>query len=441
MPAWGNVRAAAGGDDTLMHAIGAPGPGGAARSLIMRALRTSPCSFAPSLAGCGAQSNAGRAVQGRQARKDHQMQSPAPSHRPLLAGRGLVVRGGLLVLLSAFFGTLLELVHMPAALLLGPMFAAVVVAAMGAGMWIPHKPFMFAQSLIGLLIARSFSGSMLGAMRADWLILGATAAAVVLASTAVGWGLARLRILPGSTAIWGLSPGAATTMVIMSESFGADIRLVAFMQYFRVVMVVVVASLVSTFWVAHSGSLIPAIIWFPPLDPLMFLATVALALAGALTGYLLRIPAGSVLVPMAFGAIAHGYFGMPLQLPPWFLACSYAIVGWSIGLRFNRAILLHAARALPPIALATFALIVMCGGLAWLLHVFAGIDPLSAYLATSPGGVDAVAIIAASAKVNVSFVMSMQLARLIVVIVAGPPLTKYVASLLPQEIAEQDTPA
>jgi len=322
---------------------------------------------------------------------------------------------------------------MPAALLLGPMAAAVVVAAIGGNLSIPHKAFMFGQCLIGLLIARSFSPAMLGAVKTDWGILLATAAAVVAASTGVGWTLARLRILPGSTAIWGLSPGAATTMVIMSEAYGADIRLVAFMQYLRVVMVVVIASVVSTLWVAHSGSLIPAVIWFPPTDPLWFLATVALGLSGAVSARLLRIPAGSVLLPMAFGAIAHGVFGMPLQLPPWFLACSYALVGWSIGLRFNRAILLHAARALPPIALATFALIAICGGLAWLLHVFAGIDPLSAYLATSPGGVDAVAIIAASAKVNVSFVMSMQLARLVMVIIAGPPLTKYVASLLPKD--------
>ncbi|HEX4330217.1 MAG TPA: AbrB family transcriptional regulator [Burkholderiales bacterium] len=366
------------------------------------------------------------------------MQSPAPSHRPLLAGRGLALRCGLLVLLSVFFGALLEMAHMPAALLLGPMFAAVVVAAMGANLWIPAKAFMFGQCLIGLLIARSFSPAMLGAVKTDWFVLLLTALAVVGASTAVGWVLARMRILPGSTAIWGLSPGAATTMVIMSESFGADIRLVAFMQYLRVVMVVVVASVVSTFWVAHSGSLIPAVIWFPPTDPVEFAATVALGLAGAVTAKVLRIPAGSVLVPMAFGGIAHGVFGMPLQLPPWFLACSYALVGWSIGLRFNRAILLHAARALLPIALATLVLIIICGGLAWLLHVFAGIDPLSAYLATSPGGVDAVAIIAASAKVNVSFVMSMQLARLIVVIVAGPPLTKYVASLLPAEVKAEE---
>lgn len=367
------------------------------------------------------------------------MVSPTPTHRPLLAGRGFALRAGVLVALSALFGAILEWMHMPAALLLGPMFAAVVVAAMGANMSIPHKAFMFGQCLIGLLIARSFSPAMLGAVKTDWLVLALTALAVIVASSFVGWVLGRLRVLPGSTAIWGLSPGAATTMVIMSESYGADIRLVAFMQYLRVVMVVVVASVVSTLWVAHSGSLVPAIIWFPPTDPLWFLATIALGVAGAVTGKLLRIPAGSVLVPMGFGAVAHGVFGMPLQLPPWFLAISYAMIGWSIGLRFNRAILLHAARVLPPIALATLALIAICGGLAWLLHVLAGIDPLSAYLATSPGGVDAVAIIAASAKVNVSFVMSMQLARLVFVIIAGPPLTKYVAGLLPKEEAPAAT--
>ena len=34
-----------------------------------------------------------------------------------------------------------------------------------------------------------------------------------------------------------------------------------------------------------------------------------------------------------------------LQLPPWLLAVSYAVIGWSIGLNFTRTILRHAARA------------------------------------------------------------------------------------------------
>ena len=38
-------------------------------------------------------------------------------------------------------------------------------------------------------------------------------------------------MLPGTTALWGTSPGAASVMTIMAESYGADMRLVAFMQY------------------------------------------------------------------------------------------------------------------------------------------------------------------------------------------------------------------
>ena len=37
-------------------------------------------------------------------------------------------------------------------------------------------------------------------------------------------------------------------MVALSEAFGADVRLVAFMQYLRVIVVVITASLVARFF-------------------------------------------------------------------------------------------------------------------------------------------------------------------------------------------------
>jgi uncharacterized membrane protein AbrB (regulator of aidB expression) len=40
-------------------------------------------------------------------------------------------------------------------------------------------------------------------------------------------------------------PGAATVMMVMVEAYGADFRLVAFMQYLRVVLVAAVASVVA----------------------------------------------------------------------------------------------------------------------------------------------------------------------------------------------------
>ena len=83
--------------------------------------------------------------------------------------------------------------------------------------------------------------------------------------------------------------------------------------------------------------------------------------------------------------------------------------------------------ALPQVLLATFILIAVCGALAFILVRAAGVDPLSAYLATSPGGMDTVAIIAASSTVDVSFVMALQTVRFAIVLFAGPPLARFIA--------------
>jgi membrane AbrB-like protein len=67
------------------------------------------------------------------------------------------------------------------------------------------------------------------------------------------------------------------------------------------------------------------------------------------------------------------------------------------------------------------------GLLALALVYAAGIDPMTAYLATSPGGMDSVAIIGASSKADLSFVMALQTLRLVIVLIAGPPLARFIA--------------
>jgi hypothetical protein len=52
------------------------------------------------------------------------------------------------------------------------------------------------------------------------------------------------------------------------------------------------------------------------------------------------------------------------------------------------------------------------------------------YLAASPGGVDAAAIIAASTKVDMPLVTVVQTVRLVVVLAIGPPLARWVAKTL-----------
>ena len=251
---------------------------------------------------------------------------------------------------------------------------------------------------------------------------------VIAASSFIGWVMSRLQVLPGTTAVWGSSPGAASAMTLMAEAFGADVRLVAFMQYLRVVFVAVAASIISRLWVDTSGVEVPGIVWFPPIDWLPFIQTLAIAGIGGLVGAWLPIPAGIMLVPMIVGGVLHATGLVEIVLPQWLLAISYAMLGWSIGLSFTRQILIHASRALPQIALSILLLMAFCGLLAFILTQTLGIDPLTAYLATSPGGVDSIAIIAASSHIDISFVMALQTARLLIVVLVGPRLAHFIAS-------------
>lgn len=351
--------------------------------------------------------------------------SPEPTRRLFIGRQAPGVQVGILLLLSIVFIILLELVRMPAALLLGPMVAGIVVSAGNGIIRVPLTVFIFAQGAIGCLMARAMPGPVIAEIGRDWPLFAAGIVAVVVVANGLGLLLTRLRILPGTVAIWGSSPGAAAAMVIMAEAYGADFRLVAFMQYLRVVCVAVAASLVALIWGGHGGTgAVPHVEWFPAIDPIPFAQTCALIFIGAPLGRLLKVPAGPMLVPMIGGTILQNTGLVSIELPQWLLAISYALAGWSIGLRFSRPILARAAKAFPQVLASTLTLIAICGGFGTLLVVFAGIDPLTAYLATSPGGADSVAIIAASSNVDIAFVVAMQTARFLVVLFTGPTLAR-----------------
>jgi membrane AbrB-like protein len=321
---------------------------------------------------------------------------------------------------------LLQAAHLPAAAMLGPLTAAILVSGSEASIRVPQGLFLVAEAVIGCMIARAFQLPMLVEVLRNWPLFLTAVLSVLVVSSALSWLLMRWQVLPGTTAIWGSFPGAAMVMTLMAEAYGEDVRLVAFMQYLRVALIAIVASLVSRIW---CGSAMPAahIHWFASISWGWFAATSAVAGIGALIGPRLPIPAGALLLPLILGAGLQDFGFLKIELPPWLLAAGYAVIGWSIGLRFTRPILLHVARAFPRVLASILCLIVMCAGIGCVLAAAAHVDPLSAYLATSPGGVDSVAIIAAGTNVNLPFVMAMQTARFLVILSIGPSLARFMA--------------
>jgi membrane AbrB-like protein len=338
-------------------------------------------------------------------------------------------RWTVLLAASVLGAGLLQWARLPAALLLGPLAVAVLVQTAGGAVRVPRACMTAAQAVIGCLIARSITPAIVGGFASHWPVFLGVAALSIAASAGIGWTMSRLRIVPGTTAVWGMLPGAAAAMMVMAEAYGADFRLVAFMQYLRVVLVAAAASVVALLFV-HGGGGRFAGGYFPPIHPLDLAATAGVAVIGGGLGLAARIPAGVLLGPLALGAVLNVLGWVTIELPPVVLIASYAVIGWNTGLRFTRDVLSAAARALPQTLGATALLMSFCGFLAWLLVILLHVDPLTAYLATSPGGVDAAAIIAASTKVDTPFVMALQTLRVIVVLAIGPRVARWVAGTL-----------
>lgn len=344
-----------------------------------------------------------------------------------LAHVPLPVSWALLFTITAAFITLLELADIPAALLLGPMIAAILLAVSNGNIKTPKPLFVMSQGVVGCMIAQVITNDILKEVVADWPLFFGGVFSVIIIANVIGYSLAKKQILPGTTAIWGAAPGGASAMVVMAQDYGADERLVAVMQYMRVVLVAALGSLLARF-LSHGNTTSIAIDWFPALHYSNFAITLLIAFSASLGAHYFRIPAGGMLLPFIIAVILQNLGLITLVLPPWLLAISYMMIGWTIGLRFTRQILKHALKALPVLLGTTLLLIFLCSLMGLLMSHMAGVDLLTSYLATSPGGADSVSIIAASSAVNVPFVMAFQTTRFIIVTLSGPLLSRFIAS-------------
>ncbi len=331
------------------------------------------------------------------------------------------------MLLSAAFSLVWSAIGLPAALLLGPLVAGIVFGMNGVRLSVPGRLYLGAQAMIGAMVSASITPVIVTTFGDNWLLFSAVVLSTLAAGAVLGWLISRSGLIAGATAVYGMSPGAAAAMVIQAEANGADARLVAFMLYVRVLFVVLAAALAARLWAGAAPHGLSASAWTAPVHWTNLVSVLVLAALGQQAARWLRLPSWALLGPMLLLSALHASGVLAIELPRWLLAAAYAVIGWHIGLSFRRDVLLHAWRALPVVAGAALCLMAFCWLLAWCLTRLAAIDALTAYLATSPGGLDSVAIIAASTpRVDVEFVLALQSVRLLFAIALAPLIAQFV---------------
>ncbi len=338
---------------------------------------------------------------------------PSPATWALLAVAVAVTLGGVS----------LDAVGLPSSYLFAALIIGLAIALRRPGLLnVPSGLFRAGQAVAGVTLGAFLQGSALRELAHDWLPVALVSAGTLALSLGAGRLLARVTPLDAPTAALGMIAGGASGIVGLSGELGADDRLVAFMQYLRVLIVVLsIPILVAlAFGGTGDGGSVPAA---PVLGDLQGWAlTPVLALTGAALAVRLRLTAGVLLGPMLLtGAIvlaAGG--GDALAVPPLLRETAFAVIGLQVGLRFTVATMRLLGRLIVPVTATILALLLASFGLALLLAATTAATLRDSYLATTPGGLYAVLAVASGSGADTTFVVAVQSLRVVVMVLLAP---------------------
>ncbi|MGK5110564.1 MULTISPECIES: AbrB family transcriptional regulator [unclassified Geodermatophilus] len=348
-----------------------------------------------------------------------------------MGGEGRIARlvDGVLVVAGALVATVVfDALDLPSPSLFGGLLAGLVRGLAGRRrLVVPRPGMMAAQALIGVSVGALVDVDTLAAIGRDWLpvllVVVGTLALTVLAGLL-------MRLQPGITPVTGafaMIAGGASGITAMSRELGADDRMVAVLQYLRVLIIVVLMPVVATaLFGAEPGSGGTTVAEAGPGWPAGLLYAAVSVLAGIPLARLLRIPVPALLGPMliAAGLDLSGLSG-GAQVPVALELAAFLAIGLAVGLNFTRDSLRTIGRALPLALAIILGLIAACAGLGAVLTATTGASALDAYLATTPGGLYAVLATARDGGADATFVLAVQVLRLFVMLLSAPLLARW----------------
>ena len=319
-----------------------------------------------------------------------------------------------------------SLLRLPSPWLFGSLVAGMAHALLASEeLDVPPLAFRVGQALVGAVIGALVQLATLLRIASDWPSVVLVTFGTLAISVAAGRLLALDRDVSPVTGAFAMVAGGASGIVALARELGADDRVVTIVQYLRVLLVLLAMPLVTGF-VFHpptgAGSLAGSHTrWLPDLTFVVLAVVIGLLLQRVVTA-----PATALLGPMlvAVALSASGVLGH-VSVPTALENLGYALIGVRVGLRFTRASLRSIARLLPLATALIVAVIVACGLLGLLLAEVTGTDRLTAYLATTPGGLFAVLATAADSGSDDTDVLAVQVSRVFAMLLLAPLLGRW----------------
>jgi membrane AbrB-like protein len=329
---------------------------------------------------------------------------------------------------------LIQLLNISGGAFIGAIAGAAVVRLSWDKSAPPPKPLQFlARTLVGILIGIPVNRQALAE---------ASSAIIPIAFMIIGliglcffsaWLTTKISKLDTATAFCGSSPGAATTMVILSDDLGGQTPIVAVLHSFRLILIVILMPIgVKIFQsTAVLNTAAEAAVRAAAGTSLMeYRLKLAGLLAGGLSAaYFFRkwkVPAAEIMAGILVAAISNPLFLHLDTYPDIWRPFATWIIGAAIGCQITRSSLRAIRRFIPVCGVLTFLLVTAGILLGCLLSLTTSLDLITALLGACPGGIDAMVLLAGEMHASAPLVATMHTIRQILIMLTMPFLIRKI---------------
>ena len=310
-------------------------------------------------------------------------------------------------------GYLFDRLDTPIPWMIGPMIAVAALNLTGVRLVAPPYARQMGQVILGSAVSLYFTPTVVAELVAN---LGAIAAATLSAFVIGGLGaviLSQVSGVEGKSTFFASIPGGAMAMAVLAERHGAQIVPVAVAHSLRVSIVVILIPFALT----YGGIPLVGSAYRPAVSLNYWILAPWLAL-GFLLGEVserLRLQNGYLLAPIFFGA-ALTIEGTQLSLVPhWMSEFAQLMFGLVLGARYERAFFARYRLFIPFALLNSFFVVIASVAVAAALAWAFGLPIATMIIATAPGGMAEMTILAQALQISAPLVVAFHLFRVVIV--------------------------
>lgn len=161
---------------------------------------------------------------------------------------------------------------------------------------------------------------------------------------------------------------------------------------------------------------------------MILVGSIVLAVGAAYLLDLFNFPAGALIGAMVAVAVLKLSGVAVPEMPGTLRFAALVVIGWDLGTKFNRELLGTVTNNMVPLVLVVGAFLVMGWVLAWVLWRFGLMDPATAVLATSPGGLVQMGALTSEMEANAALVVGFHLLRIVSVLLSAPLVSRLAAT-------------